>query len=80
MRSARILLVATALWAVWIAGCQTVTPNPWGHSSTKNASGTWKKPPSKQSKEPFWSSWFTAEEPPPPKTMKEWMDLEPIRP
>jgi len=79
MRSARILLVATALWAVSIAGCQTINPGPWGYSSSKHASGTWKKPPSKN-REPFWSSWFAAEEPPPPKTMKEWMDLEPIRP
>ena len=33
-----------------------------------------------EQKRPWFNFWYRAEEPGPPKSLDEWMDLEPIRP
>jgi hypothetical protein len=81
MRIVRTLLVAAAIGVTLLAGCHTMNWTPWGHSAPKHS-----PPPRpfqskvKQEKPSLLHSWFGEEEPEPPKTMKEWMNLEPIRP
>jgi len=58
----------------------TFTPK---HGASKDKSSSLfrqKTPKPKKPAEPFWSGWFRPKEPPPPKSMRDWMALEPIRP
>lgn len=81
MRTARTLLVAAAFWATLFAGCQVIDMAPWHHPSARHTASRSAHAKAKKDKGPsLLSSWFGPKEPPPPKTMKEWMDLEPIRP
>lgn len=81
MRTARTLLVAAASWVTLFAGCQVMNSAPWWHpAANHSASRSVKSKAKKDEDSSLLSSWFGPKEPPPPKTMKEWMDLEPIRP
>ena len=75
MRTTRTRLVVATLSLALFGGCQAIRPgspeaasSPWGaHSKTK------------QKRNSLLGSWLSAEEPAPPRTMKEWMKLEPVR-
>lgn len=81
MRIVRTLLLAASIGVTLLSGCHTMNWTPWSHPAAKHPPA----PRPFQSKTPeakpsLWESWFGKEEPEPPKTMREWMNLEPIRP
>jgi len=74
-------LLSTVALVTAVAGCSVIHP-AWGparnrHSASAKRSAHHKAP---QEKKSLLASWLEPEEPPPPQSMKEWMDLEPIRP
>jgi len=73
----QLLLVAVLCLAT--TGCSVLAP--W---SAKKQQTSLKHPMALQreakEKKSLFASWFEPEEPAPPQSLREWMDLEPIRP
>ena len=73
----QLLLVAVLCLAT--TGCSVLAP--W---SAKKQQTSLKHPMASQrqakEKKSLFASWFEPEEPAPPQSLRDWMDLEPIRP
>ena len=80
MRVARVWLVFAALTAVGFAGCSAIAPRRGGLDSAGGYRYSSRKSKPEKGVTSLFDSWFRAEEPEPPRSPSEWMELEQIRP
>lgn len=80
MKIARGLLVFVASTAILLGGCTVIAPGHGACGSAGCYAPSTKKSKPKKGPTSIFSSWFRAEEPEPPRSPKEWMELEQIRP
>lgn len=86
MKIARTALAVVALSCLLFSGCSALMPGKDGfgyETNVPNGYSTWRYKKTERNQSTMASmfdSWFGQDEPEPPKSMMEWMDLEPIRP
>ena len=75
MKITRTTLITLAFSGMLFAGCQAMAPIESHRRAPSTRQFKWQ-----EEKGPTLGSWFRTEEPDPPKSLMDWMDLEPIRP